>query len=412
MPPVADAPEKRTLGRKIFDGLAVATLVGFVAFCAIITLCAARIPELKERAERKKLERYKRTATYYRNLRFSRDDALLHFDRQEHFALQESPVPLSTQRSTPVVVETGRTSEPRPADGGATEAIVEQLLRVYRVVPELSERSIVLSNDRLELALTFDAAGVVRRDAAGRWRRVAGEELPPAIARIADRPRSIDGADPQEWMDAAIGAALRDGPRAQVFADRLIRVHRDASFETDALVALLLRRELTDADAEIARVVLEVRDAGLQRRLVEGAENRARRFRIGPDDQRIADVDPAARRTLVTAVAARDWGDNPTDFVRGWTLGAIEDGTYALLEKPAQQNLMRRLSRHVQPSYAARLARAVESRPALEAAAAYLLLRRAVGEPLEAEPAPEMHADARAWTAELRARKPELFKDQ
>jgi len=411
MPRVADAPEKRTRGRRIFDGLAVATLVVFVAFCAVITLCAARIPELKERAARKRLEGYKRTSVRYQNLRFSHDDARLVFDVREHFAHQDDPQSTRQTLNPGVMKETDRVSEPRPDDGGDTEVIVEQVLRAYGLAPQLTATDIVLSHDRREAALLFAATGVVRRDAAGRWRRVAGEELPPAIARIADRPRSLDSADPQEWADAAIGAALRDGARAAVFAVRLIRVHRDATFETDALASLLLCRELRDADPEIARVVLDVRDAGLQRRLVEGAENRARRFRTGPDSQRIPEVDPASRRALVTAVAARDWGDNPTDFVRGWALGAIEDGTFALLDKPEQQNLMRRLSRHVQPSYAARLARAVESRPALEAAAAYLLLRRAVGEPFETEPDAGMHADARAWTVELRARKPDLFKD-
>jgi hypothetical protein len=42
-------PAKKTLGRKIFDGFAVATLAGFVVFCAIMILCAASIDSLRRR---------------------------------------------------------------------------------------------------------------------------------------------------------------------------------------------------------------------------------------------------------------------------------------------------------------------------------------------------------------------------
>ncbi|MBI2933685.1 MAG: hypothetical protein HYY16_18735 [Planctomycetes bacterium] len=395
-------PQKRTLGRTVFNTLAIVTLVGFVIFSVGITVCTAYIPSLRRRAEERRLSRYVRKSVQYRDLRFGADDATLSYERVEQ--LEEPDGQGRDSRTLRESAPTGRlTRESAKRDLRLTSDVLRQLLRHYGLVED-PLLQVAVSNDYREIA--FVNRGVVRRDAAGRFHVESGEPLPEVLARLQDVRGTLENADPQAWADAAIDSVLTDGVRPGIFADRLIRVHRERPEETEALIGVLLKIDTAEATEEIARAALAVRDATLQRRLIEGAQSRPRRQAFDPQRP---EGDRASRRALLSAAAAREWGDGPTDFVVGWALSALEDGTFADLDGDARRGLLDRLAKYLTPSYAGRLARAVESRSALEAAAAYGLLRRLVGEVAEQD-SQDLEA-ARAWVAELRRRKPELFRE-
>ncbi len=403
--------ETRTRGRTFFDALAVATLVGFGAFVAIIMLCAACIPQLRDRARGRHLSNYRFISAVYDQLEFAEDDTRLRFRRIERYARlagrESSHEPATEQEILDQSVTTGRCSVSVPAvDMMQFDNVVRALLRHYLLQDGIWFDP-KYSHDRREIALA--AEGVHHRRADDTWICVSGEKLPEAIEKAMGRPRSLESADASQWADAALGATLREGLRASVFADRLIRVHKTSPGEADALTDILLRMDGSHVD--VMRVVFAA-DSSLQRRLVEGVQNRSRKFEVTPQGTRRPIPDPATRRALLGAAAALDWGAQPTDYAAGWALSALEDGTYADLDQTVRKGVLDRLSRALRPSYAPRLARVVETRSAVEGVAAYFILRAVCGEPANGEPTPDKAGVARTYVTELRARRPEIFREQ
>ncbi len=383
--------------RRWFNILAIATLIGFVIFCGIVTWAAAAAPRFRKSP----LDGYRLESQSYTQPRFEENDTRVGFVMMKTYRRSEIDRKTIDERiSTP----TGRTGAgPVARSVMASAAAIKQLMNVGAFDVAYGENC-AISTDHRELAFVTRAPriGVVLRAESGEYRSLAGTPLPDWAEQL-NTTRSGTAAERLSnpalpiWVDAAMESFLKEGPRPTIVADRLLR-GGDGAVQTAQLVALLLSLDGSVTLDEVVRVA--VGEPALASRLLEGATQQAGRYVQRRDGTLVPAA--ASRAAVLEALVRRDWGDKPSLAIIDWAIGFLEVGGLETVSIDVRKAVLVRLKSVVGSSQQLRLEKVLTERTGADAAAAYLLLRRIVGEPLEGDPDPQLVEEGRAWLAARR----------
>ncbi|MBI2899915.1 MAG: hypothetical protein HYY17_07005 [Planctomycetes bacterium] len=354
---------------------AILALVG--ALTGTVVLCAALLPPLAAVPEGAG-ERLRRAGFRLVRVRFDRpryEPGFLAFERVEEYARGDGE---RCDAATPVRL---------PAAGRPVPSRVPVAARLLVFAGLMPERGLAAVSTE-EVAFASEE-GVLRRRPDGRWESASAGDLPAALARLngMERERSslesrLTHPDVLVWTDAALEAWTRDGNGA-IFADALLRGPRGAFRET--LVRLLL--ESGDRD-ESARVVVESADGLLQIRLLDELSHPP-----GAEEMR-------GRAHALVLLARQKRGIRAGGpYLRDWLVGCLEDGSFDLVGPGERRPAFDRISHAADGSVRDRLCRVIRDREGASCAAAYLIVRRLDGEPLEAGPDPSLAPEAKRWWA-------------
>lgn len=350
--------------KKILTG----TVLSLVGVLTVVVLFSAALVAPVRPADDDSLRRqgFRLTGLRYDRPRFA--ERRLFFDRIEEHGRADG-VRCDVARTVQVPSDSSREADGR---------LIARLLAVTGLMPE---RAAFAASD-VEFAFAAPD-GILRRRSDGRWDNASGGPLPAPFADLNARDRSeatletrLAHPDALVWTDAAVEACLR-GEGARAFADAVLRGGR-----RDVPVRLLL--ESGDRD-EIARVIAGSNDDGLlQLRLLDELSRPP-----GVEEVR-------GRAAALAALSRRRWPASETSaYLRDWLVGCLEDGSFDLLEdrRPAFECIAQACDASIRD----RLGRIVRDRDGASCAAAYLILRRLDGAPLEADPDPSLVPEAKRW---------------
>lgn len=379
-----------TRGRRIFDIFAGATLVGFIAFTAAILLCAATLPSFrtvpKTGVERMLENGWTIVGVSYSDPRFTADGRTLFYRRSTRLTLDKDERSYD-QTDREIVTP----SEVRP--GAALSAPLLARLLGMAAGAELPEFAVAVAPGRGDIAFATggDGGAVFHADAKGEWRAVAGSS-PPWAAALGAKSGSPEelmaSADRLDWIAGAIAAHQAGRFEPSMIVERALRIRTSEPGRLRELAELLIEIDHPGKIAETARFATAPGiDPALQKVLLDGVD----------------------REALLPVLVGREWGDSPGDLLKEWALSPLEKGDFASFDEAAQRAILAKLALVAGPVHAPRLAKVLETNDGLAGAAACLALRRIAGEPVHAILDVSLVAPGRAWLAELRKRRADLF---
>ena len=361
--------------RGIARMFSIALLTAVGALTGVVLLCGALLPRplpMRE-GESARLLRlgYRWTAIRFDEPRF--EEGALRFDRVESYELGSERHDLVAEVRLPAA----RGGE---ADRSACEPFVARLLAFCDLLPDRSR--VAISPHAPELAFA-SPAGILRRRTDGAWENASGGELPSALQTLNDAKRGappvpdrLAHPDAVVWADAVVESLLRQGVRARVFGDALERCGSEAGPLRDLWIRFLL--DAGDLD-EVARLAVEG-TGFLPLRLLD---------ELGRIEGKSGALLRVARRIRP--------GRGTGVYLRDWLAGSLEDGSFEDLPVDDRRVAYERMGRAIDASFRDRLARVVASGEGASCAAAYLILRRLEGEPLDAAPDAGLAPEAKRW---------------
>lgn len=330
----SEAPEQDAAlrkKRKVFNIIAVVGIAIFAIYVAFITLTvmAGKKPEPKHLSSPSRVL----VGTQPENLKFSDDGAYVEFDLVSTYRLsmQEDLIVGSTVREAERRrVATSRTAR-RKSDPLRDDAklMIQRLLSFAGIVRG-DNASLAFSPDGLEIAFIRpgDPASVLYRNWDGHYRNLTGLMTEP-LEQVNESNRKVRKLDEKLalesrllWGDAAIEATLKLGPRAEMAADRLLRLAEPDDEEVAFLVRLISDFDLPDRIAQAARVLHE--RAGNDKicsQLIHGLED---------DPMSVQKV----RVELLQALTEKDFSRKfPCPSLRSWVVRAsFQNGTFSRLD--------------------------------------------------------------------------------